>query len=139
MFNKILVPLDLTDKHQPALAIAAELAQQSGGEVTLLHVIEVIPGLSMDEEKSFYSRLDRAARKHLKRFANALAKRPITCREEILYGNRAREIARYAVETGADLIILTAPRIDPDNPAVSWGSLSYKVGILSQCPVLLVK
>jgi Protein of unknown function (DUF1501) len=31
------------------------------------------------------------------------------------------------------------PRTDPANPAGSWGSLSYKIGILSACPVLLVK
>jgi nucleotide-binding universal stress UspA family protein len=138
MFKKIVVPLDLTDRHQPALDIAAELTRQCGGAVTLLHVIEVIPGLSMEEEKSFYNRLERAARSHLKRIADVLAQRQITCRQEILYGNRAREITRYGVKTGADLIVLTAPWIEPDNPT-GWGSLSYKVGILARCPVLLVK
>jgi nucleotide-binding universal stress UspA family protein len=138
MFKNIVVPLDLTDRHQPVLEIAAKLSQQSGGEVTLLHVIEVIPGLSIEEEKSFYSRLEHSARRHLDRLVDLLAQRQVSCQQEILYGHRAREIARYTAETGADLIILTAPRTEPDNPA-SWGSLSYKVGILAGCPVLLVK
>ena len=42
MFKKILVPVDLTDVHQPALDIAARLAKENDGEVTLLHVVEVI-------------------------------------------------------------------------------------------------
>jgi nucleotide-binding universal stress UspA family protein len=139
MFKNILVPLDLTEKHQPALQIAAELARQGGGELTLLHVIEVIPGLSMEEEKSFYGRLERAARAHLERFSGGLAAQQVRWHGEILYGSRAREIARYATEKGADLIVLTSPVIDPNNPGPGWGSLSYKVGILSRCPVLLVK
>ncbi|MFO0808363.1 MAG: universal stress protein [Gemmataceae bacterium] len=138
MFQKILVPLDLTEKHQPALRIAAELAQQSKGEITLLHVIEVIPGLSHDEERDFYGRLERSARDHLNRYAATLANRNVPCRNEVRYGNRAGEIARFASEEGADLIVLTAPRIEPDKPA-SWGSMSYKLGIVAHCPVLLVK
>jgi len=138
MFKKILVPLDLTDKHGPALAIAAELAQQSGGAVALLHVIEVIPGLSMEEERKFYNRLELTARNHLQRNAGMLADQKVPVQQEVVYGNRAREIARYAAEARADLIVLTAPQIEPDKPA-SWGSMSYKVGILARCPVLLVK
>jgi nucleotide-binding universal stress UspA family protein len=102
MFKNIVVPLDLTDRHQPVLDIAAELTRQSGGAVTLLHVIEVIPGLSMEEERSFYNRLERAARHHLERLVDQFAQRQIPCRQEILYGNRAGEIARYAAEADAD-------------------------------------
>src|ERR1051326_9108272 len=51
MFKRILIPLDLTDKHHAALSKAADLARHSDGRVTLLHVIEVIPGLAVEEEK----------------------------------------------------------------------------------------
>jgi nucleotide-binding universal stress UspA family protein len=138
MFKKILVPLDLTDRHGAALTIAAELAQQSGGEVVLLHVIEVIPGLAMEEERAFYNRLEQTARSHLQRQARPFTDRRIACLGEVVYGNRAREIARHAAEVSADLIVLTAPRIEPENIA-GLGSMSYKVGLLARCPVLLVK
>ncbi len=46
---------------------------------------------------------------------------------------------RYAVEEGMDLIVLKSHRIDLENPSAGWGTVSYKVGILAQCPVLLVK
>jgi nucleotide-binding universal stress UspA family protein len=139
MFKKILVPLDLTDRHGPALQIAAELAGPAVGELIMLHVIEVIPGLPMEEEKSFYGRLERSAKKHLERMDALLAGRPVTRRGEIRLGNRYQEITRYAGELGADLIVLTARRIDPENPAAGWGSLSWKLSIMAPCAVLLVK
>jgi nucleotide-binding universal stress UspA family protein len=139
MFLKILLPVDLSDQHGPALKTAAELAGQSGGEVLLLHVIETIAGLSMEEEKNFYSRLEKSARTHMHHLSQQLSGAKVSWREDILFGNRGVEIIRYARETETDLIILTAPRLDPDNLTVGWGSVSYKIGVVAPCPVLLVK
>jgi nucleotide-binding universal stress UspA family protein len=139
MFKKILVPVDLTDKHRQALDVAGELATQSGGAVTLLHVVETILGLPMEEERTFYNRLERVARSHLEGLSKQLAERKVPFRAEVRCGHRAPECTRYASEMAADLIILTAPRFDPAAPGPGWGSMSYKVGILSQCPVLLVR
>jgi nucleotide-binding universal stress UspA family protein len=139
MFKKILLPLDLTDKHKVVLQAAAELAQQGGDEVTLLHVIEIIPSLSLEEGRDFYGRLERSARSHLERLSRRLKKRKVPCRIEILYGNRAGQIALYAEEKRFDLLLLTSPIINPKQPGVGWGSLSFKVAILARCPVLLVK
>jgi nucleotide-binding universal stress UspA family protein len=139
MFKNILLPLDLTEKHQPAMNIAIELTSQSKGEVTLLHVIELMAGLPLEEEKAFYGRLERMARAHVERCGGSLSKHGITWQGEILFGNRAREIARRAADRGNDMIILTSPRLDPNHPAEGWGSMSYKVGLLAPCPVLLVK
>jgi universal stress protein A len=139
MFSKILLPVDLTDTHQQAIEIAAKLASESGGQVTLLHVVEVIPGLWVDEEREFYDRIEAAARDHLSRLGRQLEAMNVPRREEIIFGNRAEEIVRYAMEIGSDLIVLRSHRIDLNSPGAGWGTLSYKVGILSQCPVLLVK
>src|SRR5262245_52247654 len=100
MFKRILLPLDLTDKHKPALDIAAELAGAGKGEVTLLHVIELIPGLSRQEEKPFYDRLERAAREHVERNGKLLTGRGITWHGEVCFGTRAPEIARRAAQGG---------------------------------------
>ena len=139
MFKKILLPVDLTDRHQQAVDVAVELASQGGGEIFLFHVIETIAGLAMEEEKDFYNRLDRAARSHLEKLGKKIEERNISWQPEVRYGDRAAESVRYAQEAAADLIILTAPRIDPAKPGVGWGSMSFRIGILSQCPVLLVK
>jgi nucleotide-binding universal stress UspA family protein len=101
MFQKILVPVDLADVHQPALDIAARLAQESAGEVTLLHVIEVITEVWAVEEHDFYDRLEQTARDHLARLGHSLGEHAVPRREEVVFGNRAPEIVRYAVEAGS--------------------------------------
>ena len=139
MFKHILVPVDLTDTHQPALEIAARLAKENDGEVTLLHVVEVIGEVWATEDRDFYNRLEQMARDHLARLGHALEARGVPRREEVVFGHRAPEIVRYAGEVGVDRIVLKSHRIDPENPSAGWGTVSYKVGILAQCPVLLVK
>ena len=139
MFKNILVPVDLTDMHQPALEIAARLAQENAGEVTLLHVVEVISEVWATEDRELYTRIEQTARDHLARLGHYFEARGVPRREEVVFGHRATEIVRYAGEIGVDLIVLKSHRIDLENPAAGWGTVSYKVGILAQCPVLLVK
>lgn len=139
MFKKILLPVDLTDRHQRVLEVAGDLAEQTRGEVVLLHVIEIIPGLPMEEERSFYERLEAKANKLLQQLQGRLESRKLAVRGVTVFGNRTKEIVHFAAQTGADVIVLTAPRPDPANPGTGLGSLSYKVGYLAQCPVLLVK
>ncbi len=139
MFQKILLPVDLADRHQPALEMAAKLAKPGASIVTLLHVIETISELSSGEDQDFYKLLQAAAQTFLNHLGAQLDERKVSWNCEILFGHRALEAVRYAAERGTDLIILTAPQIDPANPGANWGSLSYKISILSKCPVLMVK
>src|ERR1700752_4521738 len=88
MFTKILLPVDLSDRHAQAVDAAASLAKQSGGAVTLLHIIEIIAGLTLEEEKNFYKRLEKSARDHLARLAEQLKRQQVAWRTEILYGHR---------------------------------------------------
>jgi nucleotide-binding universal stress UspA family protein len=95
VFKTILLPVDLTDRHGPALEVAAELATQGGG-VTLVHVIETIAGLSLEEERDFYERLTRAARDHLDRLGGRLAERKVRWQAEVRLGHRTAEVVRLA-------------------------------------------
>jgi len=139
MFQKILVPVDLTDRHQPALALAAKLVALPGGEVILLHAIEVPHGLTPEEEPTFYQRLERKANLHLNRLLATLKDRQVPARSVILFGERAPTILRFAQEAGVELLVLSSHPVDPANPNAGWGTLSYLIGIAAQCPVLLVK
>ena len=138
MFKHILVPVDLSDRHQHALEVAARLARESHGEVTLLHVIDITPG-PWAQEPDFMKRIAELAHNQLTSLGRSLEADQVLGRKEIVYGNRAHEIVCYALETGIDLIVLTSRRIDPSDPNAGWGPVSHQVGILSQCPVLLVK
>ncbi len=139
MFKKILLPVDLSNRHGPAFEIGVNLARKNQGEIVLLHVIELIGGLKLSEEKAFYRKLQQGAEKHLKKLKADDVHRSVPCTQKTLIGHRGPTIVRYAKKIGADLIVLTAPQVDLKNPAEGWGSLSYKIGILASCPVLLVK
>jgi nucleotide-binding universal stress UspA family protein len=138
MFQRILVPVDLTDRHGPTVELAGRLAG-SGGEVIVLHVIEVMRGLSREEDAGFYRRLEEKGKKHVDRLVDALHAKKVAARGQVLYGDRVGEIVGFAAREKADLIALSSHAFDPARPRAGAGGLSYQVGYLAPCPVLLVK
>ena len=139
MFRNILVPVDLTDRHGPALDIAGQLASQSGGEVTVLHIIELIQGATREDEPKFYDRLEKTAWAHTERLAEQLRSRSVTARAALTFGRRGPEVLRYAAEHGCDLIVLLSHPVDYSQPGMGLNTLSYFIGVAARCPVLLVK
>ena len=139
MFQRILIPVDLTAKSLNAVELAGELAGQSSAEVILLHVIETIEHMEFDELRSFYERLEISARNGLQEFAEKLAADNVSVSHALRYGHRTQGIVDFAIENRVDLIVMASHRIDPDRPGHDWSSISYAVAILSPCPVLLVK
>jgi nucleotide-binding universal stress UspA family protein len=139
MFQRILVPVDLTEKSLSGVERAFELARQNRADVTLLHVIETVEHIAFDEMKAFYDRLEKSAREGLKDCAERYEHEGLKVDEVIVYGHRNKEIVDYAVANRIDLIVLASHRIDPDRPGYDWSTISYAVAILAPCPVLLVK
>jgi nucleotide-binding universal stress UspA family protein len=139
MFQRILVPVDLTEKSLAAVDFALELATQAKSDVTLLHVIETIEHVKFDEMKAFYKRLEDSARKGLKEFSERFADQGLQVDCVVAYGHRTQGIIDHAVSNRTDLIVIASHRIDPDRPGHDWSTISYGVAVLSPCPVLLVK
>lgn len=137
-YERILVPVDLTEKNREALRHAREWVPE-GGELVLLHVIEELQDIPFEELESFYRRLEERAVRKLARLAESLEGVDAEIRQEVVYGKRAREIVHFAEERSMDLIVLGSHPIDPDVPGEGWATLSYQVAILARCPVLLVK
>jgi universal stress protein A len=137
LFRHILVPTDLTKRTDKALQLAARLAVSDASRITLVHVIETIEGAQFDELKSFYQRLERKAREAMTKLARQAPARHLEA--ALAYGRRAEEIVKFAAGNGVDLIVLASHQVKPTGVDRDWGTISYKVGILAQCPVLLVK
>lgn len=137
LFRRILVPVDLTPKNEAAVEMARGLALASGGQVTLLHVIETLD-LPFDELEDFYLKLEEEAGRSLASLGRRLEEAGVSVRQHVTYGKRAAEIVAYAEEIGADLVLLSSHRLDLETPE-RWATISYQVAILAQCPVLLVK
>ena len=138
-FERIVVPTDLTSRTTRALDLAARLSAPGRSRVTLLHVIETVGGIDFDNLKGFYRTLERKARAEMVRLKQRVSRLPIDVDDEILYGRRAEEIVGFASRNRADLIVLASHKVNPSIVGRDWGTISYKVGLLAQCPVLLVK
>src|SRR5262245_47852981 len=139
MFQRILVPVDLSEKSMGAVDVAYDFAKRMGAEVILLHVIETIEHVEFSELKPFYERLEKSARKGLQEFSERFVSNKLKVDQALIYGHRTQEIVDYAVENRVDLIIMSSHKINRERPSRDWSSISYAVAIASPCSVLLVK
>lgn len=139
MFRHILVPTDLTDRTVKALDAAIDVAAGEEARVTLLHVIETIAGAEFEEFSSFYHKLEKRARERLNDIMARSSKTRGSIDVAIVYGSRAEEVLRFARSEAIDLIVLSSHPVDPSQPHRGLGTMSYKLGILAPCAVLLIK
>ena len=139
IFPRILVPTDLTERADKALDLALTLSAPDNSRVTALHVIETFRGLEFEDMKPAYQKFEKKAREKMAAARARLRKTKTELVDEIVYGDRAEEIVKFAEAHQIDLIVLASHRVNPAAVGRDWGTISYKVGILAQCPVLLVK
>ena len=139
MFQHILVPVDFSERNKQALDIAVKIALLDQGRVTLLHVIEMIAGTTLEEFGDFYTKLEKRAQQEMETLVIPYRDNQVEIESKIVYGNRTPEILKFAAAYNVDLIVMSSHKIDPVDPIQGWGTISYKVGILSPCPVMLVK
>ena len=139
MFRRILVPVDFTPRNRRAVGVAARLAASAGAEATLLHVIEGIDGGGPGGLAGFYRKLERSGRRNMEELLTEFQKRGVSASAEVLYGGRVNEILRFAEQKRVDLIVMSSHKLPLRHGAEGWGTISHKIGILSRCPVLLVK
>ena len=136
MFQRILVPTDLTDSTHGALALAVDLAHRRfGSQITLVHVIARVPNLPDRELRDFYERLEHVA---CGRITNLLADiagtDDVTITHRVVMGKPADEIVQFAEQNETDLIVLQHGEDES-----RLGSVSYKVSVTAPCSVLLLK
>jgi universal stress protein A len=139
MFKHILVPTDLSPKSNRALEIALDMAPPADGKITLIHIIEKIEDSDGDEFKSFYDKLTAKARLKMEEMVKALKPRKGKIDTEIILGNRVKEIIEFSLTRDVDLIILSSHKLTNVDAVDGWATISYKVGILAPCPVMMVK
>ncbi len=139
MFNSILVPTDLTERSFNALEIALKIASHEEARVTLLHIIEMIQDAEPEDFQEFYDKLGRRAHKLMDEVIGRYENPSAFIEKKVNVGRRVKDIVAYAHDHGVDLIVLTSHKIDLVDSSQGWGTISHKVGILSHCPVMLVK
>jgi nucleotide-binding universal stress UspA family protein len=110
IWNRICCAVDFSEPSWIAMEHAAELASRLGADLTLVHVRPPPPPAATDVLVSSRGTSDVDARQAEETLevwrsdAEARASRPV--RAKVLLGDPALEIARFASDSGADLVVL---------------------------------
>ncbi len=143
LFRTIVCPVDFSEASLAALRHGLKLAEESGAEITVLHVLEWLvedePGARIAgfDVPEFRRYLEKDAREKLRRVVPEEARDWCRPREEIVGGRPWREILRVAEERQADLVVMGVRGRNPVD-IVLFGSTTHHVVRGARCPVLVV-
>ncbi len=133
----IVVPIDFSDDSFRALDASRELVD----DVRNLHLIHVLPIITPNDPGVIWEMIDEQSRADHAR--EALQNKLVDLKVEgpqiiIRFGDPGHQIADYAAEIHADLIVL-AGHGQSRLTRLLLGSVAEKVVRLSHCPVLVLK
>ncbi len=150
LFKKILCPTDFSEPSYKALKAADELAKEFSSELLLIHVLEpaqlypAVTGFAYGGPASgryvpseITSDIENNAAESLKMTLEEKISKEVNAKKELLKGNAAEEIARYAEKNDVSAIIMGT------HGFTGWkhliiGSVTEKVVRLSRCPVITI-
>ena len=142
--TRILVPVDFSSQSEEAVRYAASLARMANARVEMVHVVQD-PFMAMVSSPEAYI-------PDVTELLNSLTERATSLLEQlkvkeltgvstesiVLHGEPSRRIVDYAVDWGADLIVMgTHGRTGLSH--VVLGSVAERVVRHAQCPVLTVR
>lgn len=140
MFDTILIAVDLSATNDVVLDRASSLATSDHTEIILLHVIETLDGVSVEEDPEFYEELHDNATEKMTPWAEKLKAAGFEVTARVDYGKQGQEIVAAAQDTGADLIVMRSHVVDTEADASDQvGTVSHQVALFAPCSVLLVR
>jgi nucleotide-binding universal stress UspA family protein len=138
-YQRIVCAVDFSKATRPSLDIAASLAAEAGGRVTVAHVVEMpheIPDTAMPDLRDQRAVRFQHARRQLKTLTAPL-RQSCGIDDMLLAGTPAHEILRLADEQQADLIVMGRQGRGAVERMLH-GSVTQHVTRRATCPVLTV-
>jgi len=139
MYDKILIPVDLSTANEAVFSTARELGDPEHTDIILLHVIETLQDDEPGEMDDFYQELRDDADEKMTAWAENIASDGFEVQAAITYGERGPEITRVADENGVDLIVQRSHTVSREDAENTLGTVSHQVAIFAPCSVLLVR
>lgn len=139
-FRTILCPVDFSDNSLLAAKYAVNLAEETGAQVRLLHVISMPPGLD-ELELTLAEVREQVEADRLRRLAQLIPPEAPgygTVQCAVRTGAVHREILAAAAEQSSDLIVIGAHGRGALDAAF-FGSNAARVARAASCPVLVVR
>lgn len=135
-YKKILVPVDGSEESDLAFERGLDFAELVKGEVTILHVSEIIIGSPMAMDVPLTVKDDTAGRRLLDNYLEKVKKRKLEIDSLLLHGVPEDEIV--AASKGHDIIIMGSKghsRIAD----LFLGNVAEKVVKEACCPVMVIR
>jgi nucleotide-binding universal stress UspA family protein len=139
--RRLLVPVDFSDSSLRALRHAVDLAAESGGSLTIVHVVAADYGwldIGREQYQDLDKSLQKAAASELRALADANVPRNVPADLEVRIGRPAEEIVAAANESKSDLIVLSTRGLTGLDRYLI-GSVAERVARLAACPVYLMR
>jgi nucleotide-binding universal stress UspA family protein len=142
-FSRMVCAVDFAAASLAATAYALSIAEEADAHLTLLHVIEVPPGLPRPDKAPdldvarMRAEAEAGSLTRLRALVPEHAREYCTVRTAVLEGGAAGQILRLAAEQDAELIVLGVHGRTTFDLAI-FGSTSKDVIRQAQCPVLVV-
>lgn len=141
-FNTSLFQSIRLQKTMPLWTLRLSWLFRTRRAASILHVVQAIDseGETPDEETTeFYDHIRKRTESEMERISQRFTDAEVPCEVKVRVGDRLQEIIDFSSQHAVDLIIMSSHRIDPGNLAETWATLSYKVSVICDCPILLVK
>ena len=116
MYEKILVPVDFTDKSTKALNVARQIALKTGAEISLIHVVKAALAVYLDELGVYKSKSESGQKfleeiiskneKKMEKFIKKLSLEGINISYKLKVDSSPDKIAELVAEEGFDLTIV---------------------------------
>lgn len=135
--RSVVVPVDFSDDSIEAVRLARTMVD----DVAALHVIHVLPALAPTEPGVIWHTVDDGSR--TEHATEAIAERLVGVECEgvdvrVVFGDPGSEIAEFAKETEAELIVLPSHG-RTGLKRLLIGSVAERVVRLAHCPVLVLR
>ncbi|PTX54792.1 nucleotide-binding universal stress UspA family protein [Litoreibacter ponti] len=135
MYTNILVPVVLDPEHPPTAALeVAEAISEDGARITLLHVIEELPGYATSYLAADFIEKSRA---DVKATLNSMASGVKGGEAMVVTGHSARSILEWAETHSNDCIIVSSHK--PGIQDYFLGGTAARVVRYAQCAVHVVR
>ena len=146
MYQKILVPLDGSDRAGTIMPHAIEMAQRFDAKLILLQVIEPVATAALAYEGGIspiiYERemanLEESAKSYLANWRSKLAQKEITTSSIVEHGSVVRTILEVAAREGVDLIAMSSHG-RTGLSRVFYGSVAAGILSSTNLPLLLIR
>jgi len=138
-WTKICCAVDFSDASCFAMAEATDLARRFGAELTLIHVHELPPGAEVPLDESEIEMISVDLERSLAAWrAEAGRRLGGPAQSKVRVGDPAKELVRFARDTGVDLIVVGSHG-DKGLRTLVLGSVAERVIRDAPCPVLVIR